>query len=320
MNRTRQIIESKIAQNLFAWTIIFVLAMALVNAENKLISAGISVLVMALPIYVNNLIIAPYSSGNYLKFAVLFLLNAALFTALIIGVLILYADTTFEWRLLNLFGFTTLVIIVGYSIKLSRDNILERRQTKEAKLRLLKEQLNPHFLFNTLNNLYGLSITKSEKLPDLMLKLSELLRYSLYETDEVTVPLDEEVLYLENYLALEKVRLEATSKVHFNQKGDFSSLSIAPMLLIVFVENAFKHTEKSKLSSIEVGLEAHENQLFFSCKNSYDKNVSNELNTTGGIGLKNVRQRLNLLYPKCHDLTISEGEHYYTVELHIRFQ
>ena len=110
----------------------------------------------------------------------------------------------YEFRMLsNVFGGILLTLIFGTAIKLAKDSFVRRQQEKEAELKLLKAQLNPHFLFNTLNNLYGLSVIKSDKLPDLMLKLSDLLRYSLYETSTVFVPLVKEITYLENLKNLE---------------------------------------------------------------------------------------------------------------------
>ena len=232
-----------------------------------------------------------------------------------------YAEESFQWRMLNILGFTVLTIAIGYSVKLSRDSYFEKKQAKEAKLNLLKEQLNPHFLFNTLNNLYGISISKSEKLPDLLLKLSELLRYGLYETNDSIVPIEKEISYLENYIALEKIRLENPNKVQLKKEGNFSGKTIPPLLLIVFVENAFKHGSKAKGSSIELSLIAMENNLKFICKNDYQKELKPKLpKKNSGIGLKNVKQRLQLIYPKSHNLKITQGEKFYTVELNIAFK
>ncbi|MFK7814450.1 MAG: sensor histidine kinase [Maribacter sp.] len=219
-----------------------------------------------------------------------------------------------------------MALIFALAIKLARDSFIRRQQEKDAELKLLKGQLNPHFLFNTLNNLYGLSVTKSDKLPNLMLKLSDLLRYSLYETKETLVPLDKEIKYLENYISLEKIRLEDQMEIEFTKTGMFTEKKIAPMLLIVFVENAFKHLGIGKdgnSSSVRVNLELTENHLLFQCSNSIDP-TSPEGNSLekgkSGIGLQNANKRLALMYPDNYELIINREENKYQVELKLDLQ
>jgi LytS/YehU family sensor histidine kinase len=210
------------------------------------------------------------------------------------------------------------------AIKIARDSFIRRQQEKEAELKLLKSQLNPHFLFNTLNNLYGLSVMKSDKLPSLMLKLSDLLRYSLYETKETYVPLEKEIKYLENYMSLEKIRLEDKTEIRFDKTGNFSDKKIAPMLLIVFVENAFKYLEvsKDKLSKVKVNLKTEENKLIFNCENTFDETEIIKQNLEAGksgIGLQNAKKRLDLIYPNKHQLTIKKENENYVVQLILNF-
>ena len=130
-----------------------------------------------------------------------------------------------------------MVIAISFAttLRLVRDSFVRRQETRDAELQLLKAQLNPHFLFNTLNNLYGLSVLKSDKLPDLMLTLSNLLRYSLYETKDEVVPLSKELKYLDDYISLEKIRLENQTEILFTKDVASFDLRIAPMLFIVFV-------------------------------------------------------------------------------------
>lgn len=226
--------------------------------------------------------------------------------------------------LLNVFGGVLLIILFGVALKLARDSFFRRQEEKEAALKLLKAQLNPHFLFNTLNNLYGLSVVKSEKLPDLMLKLSDLLRYSLYETREMFVPLEKEIKYLENYISLEKIRLEDKAEIQFNISGNVNSNIIAPMLLIVFVENAFKHLGvlDSMKSKVLVTIEVGENSLMFKCINTTDAGDIQHNNLEkgkSGIGLQNARKRLDLMYPEKHKLQIAQQENCYQVVLTLNF-
>jgi len=220
---------------------------------------------------------------------------------------------------LNFSGILVLAITFGSAIKISRDSFILRQEEKNAELQLLKAQLNPHFLFNTLNNLYGLSVLKSDKLPDLMLKLSDLLRYSLYDTKTTYVSLEREIQYLENYISLEKIRLEDKTEITLNKTGVISGKTIAPMLLIVFVENAFKHlaTDPNKKSIVTVDIKINDNALVFSCVNSLDKTSKEPTMETGksGIGLQNAKKRLALLYQNKHQLTIAEKENVYSVKL-----
>ena len=153
-----------------------------------------------------------------------------------------------------------------------------------------------------------------------MLKLSDLLRYSLYDTKETYVALEKEIQYLENYMSLEKIRLEETAEISFVKKGDLGSKKIAPMLFIVFVENAFKHlgASKEEKSRVAVEIEGTANRLTLKCENTIDGvgTAGNNLESgKSGIGLKNAKKRLALLYPEKHQLTIVENDTTYSVAL-----
>jgi two-component system, LytTR family, sensor kinase len=190
--------------------------------------------------------------------------------------------------------------------------ITEKLSAEQA---FLKNQLNPHFLFNTLNNIYSLTLTQNPKAPEAVLKLSELMRYMLYESNEEKVSLQTEVKYLHNYIELQKIRYSGDSLVDFQAIGDFHSQKIAPLLLIAFVENAFKHGEINKRDSpLKISLLLNQNNLNFVIEN-YKKEQNKD--STGGIGLENVNRRLNLIYPNQHSLTIEENDKTYTCELNL---
>lgn len=190
----------------------------------------------------------------------------------------------------------------------------------KSELQLLQTQLSPHFLFNTLNNLYGLSITEHEKVPGLLLKLSELLRYSVYETKETFVSLAEEVKYLKNYIDFEKIRLgeRLDTKVNFPELTEVNA-RIAPMLLIVFVENAFKHSGNTYDEKIyvKIDLELQDHQLLFRVANSYYQSVPElpAIKKHSGFGLENLRKRLDLLYKNEHELKIEQSGKEFKVNL-----
>jgi LytS/YehU family sensor histidine kinase len=278
-------------------------------------------LLLAPAVYVNKISVLPFLRKNFTIFLLLFIGNALLFTGVSVFFICKFSEQTFHLKMfVNFFGIMVLALSFASAIKMARDSYMRRQHEKEAELKLLKAQLNPHFLFNTLNNLYGLSVSKSDKLPDLMLKLSNLLRYSLYETKEVMVPLEKEIQYLENYIALEKIRLEDQTEIVFENKVKDATIKIAPMLLIVFVENAFKHLDISedKKSSVYVSIEENANQLLFKCINTSDSSTFKEDDLEkgrSGIGLINVKKRLSLIYPENHQLTITKNDTSYSIEL-----
>ena len=313
------IYKNKILQNLLAWLIIYIVIISAEN-DNNLIIGAVVLLFIAPPVYINNILILPYYSNRRKTFYTLFILNLIVSTAIVSGCLFLFLDISVDSRTINTISVLFLSIIVGSALKLTRDNLDIKQKNEETELKLLKGQLNPHFLFNTLNNLYGLSVAKSDKLPSLMLKLSELLRYSIYETKEIYVALKKEIDYLENYIALEIIRLEDEADIHFNKSkiSENRELKIAPMLLIVFVENAFKHLcgsdEKEMIVHIDIKVEG--NILEFNCINNYSpQKTINEIEIENGIGLKNVLKRLNLIYPNQYKYEVDKSENSYNVKL-----
>ncbi len=221
------------------------------------------------------------------------------------------------------FGFLLLTMAVYFKDNFIRQyNENQQRQLQLAtELDNLKAQISPHFLFNTMNNFYGLAVSHSEKLPELMVRLSDLLRYSLYETQHATVQLAQEVQYLQDYIELEKIRLEDDLDLHFDTDiTDASEPRIAPLLLVVFVENAFKHAKKVHNAPIKIRihLQCHANGYFrFEVHNNClpDQRSSE---SDSGIGLANVRKRLNALYPnEAHNLLITEENAVFSVVLEI---
>ena len=182
-----------------------------------------------------------------------------------------------------------------------------------AELAFLKSQVNPHFLFNSLNNIYSLAYQKSDKTPEAILKLSEMMRYMLQESNEAKVDLCQELRYLDNYIALQKLRFKGEAYLDLPIQGEEGSQKIAPLILIAFVENAFKHGIASDPASpIKLSIDIKENHLEFNIcnkKNQYNKD------DTSGIGLNNVRRRLDLLYPKKYRLKISETDLNYYCQL-----
>jgi len=185
-----------------------------------------------------------------------------------------------------------------------RQLILEK-ENHQIKLASLKAQINPHFLFNSLNNIYGITSSENKLSKAYQLKLSDALRYMIYDTEEAFVPLENEVTYLKNYLALEQLRINNNEAVQIDFKEDFSGYLIAPFILLPLIENCFKHCDKTN-PIIDIHMTIDKGILDLQTKN----NTSIDNKEEGGLGLNNLKSRLNLIYPDRHQLTIKEGLFY----------
>ncbi|MBI9040362.1 sensor histidine kinase [Lutibacter sp.] len=213
-----------------------------------------------------------------------------------------------------------LLFAVGASVKLVTEwyknekvKALIETQKINTELSFLKTQLNPHFLFNSLNSIYSLANKKSDATTDAIVTLSELMRYMLYETDKEYVLLKKEIEYIKNYISLQNLRLKDSSGVRFNVHGNLKHY-IEPLLLISFIENAFKYgTDYTGKTNINIQISIEENNLILNIKNYIS--VKEKQKNNSGIGLQNVKSRLNLLYPNAHVLTINQSENEYSVEL-----
>ncbi len=194
-------------------------------------------------------------------------------------------------------------------------------QNLQSELRFLKSQINPHFLFNTLNSLYALTLKKSDLAPEIVLKLSEMMRYMLYECNEREVPLSKEINYMQNYLELEKLRHGNKMLIDLKINGEIEDQKIAPLMLIPFIENSFKHGLSTQVSQGFVNLEmmVQHGDLRMTLENSKAPSMP-KINgkRSGGIGLANVKRRMMILYPEKHSLSISESPNTYKIELDLQ--
>ncbi len=201
----------------------------------------------------------------------------------------------------------TIVKIISDWVRSERETRKIRTETMQSELRFLKSQINPHFLFNTLNSLYALTIKKSDLAPEIVLRLADMMRYMLYECNEKWVPLQREITYIENYLELEKLRHGNRADVLLEVEGEILNQRIAPLMFIPFLENSFKHGLSRVLTKgyVEIHLAVKGNQIHFSIANSKPEQLPiPEGRRFGGIGLSNVRKRLDLLYPGNYSLSI----------------
>lgn len=217
---------------------------------------------------------------------------------------------------------STIFQILSEWFRHERDRRELEAQKTQSELRFLKSQINPHFLFNTLNNLYALTLKKSDAAPEIVLKLSDMMRYMLYECNEKSVPLSKEISYIQNYLDLEKIRQGNHVDIQFDVEGEIGNREVAPLLFIPFVENCFKHGVNRTLDNafVHLQMKIQDNELIMDLTNSKPDTVPGGLGKRdGGIGLVNVRHQLQLLYPGRHKLKIEESPNTYIVHLKIKW-
>src|SRR6478735_672871 len=225
--------------------------------------------------------------------------------------------------------FFSVYIIITSLLKLSKSwflvsglqkELLEKEKQKaEMELKALKAQINPHFFFNTLNSIYSMALDKDERLPGTVLQLSDLMRYFLYESKDNFVPLEKELAVADNYIALQKIRSGEQLSIEIVKQGNLNGQKIAPLLLITFLENAFKHGAKGSSGNtfIRLDIKVEKNKLNFIIENN--KGLVDEVNTSdhNGLGLENVKRQLELLYPGKHLLNIKDQQDRFVVALQL---
>ncbi len=230
------------------------------------------------------------------------------------------AVTTFGSYFFHTVFISIIFLFLSTVLKFTVDWFLNERiqrdlenQRLSAELAFLKSQINPHFLFNSLNSIYSLAYQRSATTPDAILKLSEIMRYMLYECNDNKVDLSKELQYLQNYIELQKIRFSDKAYIDYKVEGKVVAQQIAPLLLIAFIENAFKHgVANNPLTPIRLLIDVDDEHLHFYMQN---KKHTNNRDASGGIGLNNVKRRLNLLYPNKYNLDIRDEADTYTVEL-----
>lgn len=233
------------------------------------------------------------------------------------------------WRLSSLLYigiYAYAVVFLAASIKLLKHWTLSQQQrdeletrNREGEIALLRMQVNPHFLFNTLNNIHALININKDKASDALVMLSDIMRYMLYDTNTKKVPLENEIHYIQSFIELQKLRLINPQIIIFITEGTVDGKFIAPMILIPFVENAFKHANKqNNLHEIHIKIIANDDTLLFESSNAIAKIYTEQINKSGGIGLQNVKRRLELIYPDKHELQIKQENDIFTVQLIIK--
>jgi len=245
-------------------------------------------------------------------------------------------DPTFVWKklegtfwqqlakpvyLISAFEQTNIFVWVALSVKFFKMWFERRQAAMEAELNFLKGQLHPHFLFNTLNNLYALTLNQSPQSPSVVMGLAEILRYMLYEANTDVVDLDRDIKIVESYIELEKIRYEDRLDINFSINGLSNEYKIAPLLILPLVENAFKHGASEQVGQawINMDLRVKNNFLKFKISNSKPDRpeVKDSRSHHSSIGLANVRKRMEILYPAAHQLKILEEDEVFAVILEL---
>ncbi|MFK7937590.1 MAG: sensor histidine kinase [Saprospiraceae bacterium] len=316
------------------------LFLLLINGMNQgffftLTNQLVSLFFYAIIIYFNLFYLIPnyLTKKKFLNYSLLLIASVLVITP--IKVMALYLKFTnypaAQQELVNSLHYNFLVtyFIVGSStiFKIVTDwvrHLRERQelqtQTMQSELRFLKSQINPHFLFNTLNNLYALTLKKDDKAPEIVIKLSEMMRYMLYECNEKQVMLSKEVQYIQNYLDLERLRQKKDVNINFEVQGNISDQRVAPLMFIPFLENSFKHGLNASIDRgfVNIYLNVENKEIDFFIENSKAPalpQISHK--RSGGIGLVNVRRRLDILYPGRHELSVSDEPNTYGVNLNL---
>lgn len=308
------------------WLVVYLIMIKIYPISNYLMFL-ISIILFMIPTYLTNEILVNrfYKKHLYYHFIIGLIVLNFIYVFIVYWIpFTIYKKDNDDF--LNVFldfliftAFTSSIKIARYSYLKEKEYAKMQIQQLKTELSLLKAQINPHFLFNTLNNLYGLIVqNQNEQASHITLKLSDLMRYLLESSKLEQVSLQKEVKFLEDYLALEKIRLAQQADIRLEVLGIEKEVFVAPLLFIPLVENAFKHGLQtlSKDSFAYFSLALQGNELYFEAQNSIGKTLENQAKS--GIGLDNLRKRLALIYPEKHFLEVEEKENSFKVTLQIK--
>lgn len=340
IDRLYQFFSQQVVRHALVWISLYVIFVAVDfsqngNLGNALLSEVINILLYMAIVYLNlNYLIPKYlTQRTFATYCILLIFSVIAMTPIkTVLFYFLYFDhpSIQEYFIFNMGNiFLSIFMIAGFStiVQITTDWLRHRQEKKEletqtmqSELNFLKSQINPHFLFNTLNSLYALTLKKSEKAPEIVIQLSEIMRYMLYECNERRVPLRKEVNYMKNYIELEKLRQGEDVDIKFELRGHVGEQLIAPLMFVPFIENSFKHGLSNQISDgfvhIRMSIENNEMQLHIENSKAPTHPIQQH-KRSGGIGLVNVRRRLELIYPERYELEIQDEPNRYHVDLTI---
>ena len=290
---------------------------------------------LAILVYITNYILIPrlLYRRRYVSFGLVFMLM--IFTTsiaklyLVADIMRIPYDAIFDSRMkVRIYDNVIphfLLVSTGAAFKLMMDHALAQkrlaemaREKAEAELHFLKNQINPHFLFNSLNSVYFLIDKNNNEARSALHKFSDMLRFQLYELKDDKIPIEKEISYLEDYVALQRLRRDERCKVQITVNENAKGFYIEPLLLIPFVENSFKHLshfENGRSNEVRISLEKTNGTMDFQVKNTSDDSQAGKNDAAGGIGLGNVKRRLELLYPGKHHLSVERKQDWFNVHL-----
>ncbi len=331
-----RLIRNRFLQHLFFWCLSFLVLMNVlkVSAEIKtidLIYAAIFHIPIVAVVYINLRLLFPFflEKGKYLLYSLLILSLIALGSGFYLVLFNKWVDYFFEgYYFIAFYGFWDIslyfaVYLVATSLlRLARGwfrlQEIESERNK-AELKALRSQINPHFLFNSLNSIYSLARKNSKEVPEKIVQLSDLLRHIIYDSDRDFIPLEKEIGMIRNYITLQNLRTDEQHKINLHVDGEVKEKMVAPMVILPFVENSFKHGLKGGADNafVNILLTVSDHKLDLKIANSKGKSAGETDLRYQGIGIGNVRKRLEMLYPGRHKLKITETEQTFTVDLQI---
>lgn len=339
MNLAKLHIKNKVLQHIIFWIVLFCVYVLSYSGKSENFIYFAKNNAIKFPFYM----VAAYTFNYWLvpkflnKKKYVFFIIALTITSFVVVLLFkltLHLQHGYEMHIFNILGYisktlmfyTPALLIYAYQTYIKqqkeKDRLMLLQQEKlDTELKYLKAQLNPHFLFNTLNNLYSFVITNSPKAGDMILQLSEILDYVLYKSHVNFVGINEEIKCIENYINLEKIRYGERLKVELEKSKQTLNIQVAPLLLLSIVENAFKHGASGSLANptIKISVKQEHNTLHFNVWNTKDIHLEGALNDfyKEGIGLSNIKRQLNLLYPNKHQLKITNDTDCFNLNLQI---
>jgi two-component system, LytTR family, sensor kinase len=298
---------------------------------------AVKVFDLALMVYITNLVLIPQLlyKRRYVLFTIIYvsmIFCSSLIKVTVIGNMLSIANFSvfddFSSRLYDNIIPHYLLVSTGAAIKLLFDYAIAQKRlaeiTKEraeAELKFLKSQINPHFIFNSINSIYFLIDKGNKEAREALHKFSDILRYQLYECGGEKIAIEKELMYLEDYVDLQRLRKDDQYRVEYSCAPDVKGFSIEPLLLIPFVENSFKHLShfsSGRINQVSIDASRSNGEFLFTVSNTVDHSNKASIEPVGGIGLTNVRRRLELLYPNKHTLDIQENDGWFKIDLKLK--
>jgi two-component system, LytTR family, sensor kinase len=331
--------KDRIFQHVLFWCLSFLILMNIlkVSAEIKridLIYTAIFHIPIVLIVYLNLQVLFPLllERGRYFLYGIFILIVAALGSGFYIILFDSWIDYIFSgyyfiayYSFWDISLYFIIYIFITSLFRLARGWFRLQEIEKEktiSELKALKSQVNPHFLFNSLNSIYSLARKNSQNVPQKIVQLSDLMRHIIYESDVDFIPLEKEVEMVKNYIELQNLRTVEKDKINLEIIGEIAGRKIAPLIFLPFVENSFKHGLKGSTKNIfvDIKIEVSGSILNFEIDNSKGKTAATINSKYKGIGIKNVRKRLELIYPNLHSLKISNNENTFKVLLQVQLK